>query len=59
MKKGQYIDILKENLKIPARELGVGRCWTFMQDNDQKNTSKFAQKRLMNNKINIFPGSHR
>uniref|UniRef100_A0A8K9V481 Tc1-like transposase DDE domain-containing protein n=1 Tax=Oncorhynchus mykiss TaxID=8022 RepID=A0A8K9V481_ONCMY len=38
-----------------VRRLGLGRRWTFQQDNDPKHTSRSTQKWFCDNKINVPP----
>ena len=54
MDKHQYVDILENNLKVSARELNLGRRWSFVQDNDSKHTSKLATSWFKNNKIKVL-----
>ena len=42
MKQENYVDILKQNLKISVRKLKLGRKWVFQMDNDPKHTSKIV-----------------
>ena len=44
MRKEHYVTILKQNLKLSARTLKLGRNWTFQQDNDLKHTSKVVTR---------------
>lgn len=41
IKKHQYADILKNNLKKSAASLALGCCWVFQQDNDPWRSSTF------------------
>lgn len=55
MKKEDYRDILEENLKQSARNLGMGRRWIFQQDINPKHTSKFVSKWLADERVNVLP----
>ena len=50
----KYQAILAENLVPSARRLGLGRRWTFQQDNDPKHTSRSTQKWFCDNKIKVL-----
>ena len=54
MKKEDYAAILEEHLKSSAKTLGLGRRWTFQQDNDPKHTSKFVQNWFNRNKVRVL-----
>ena len=54
MNKEMYVDILDQNLKQSARELSLGRRWSFVRDNEPKHTSKFTRNWLSRNKINVL-----
>ena len=54
MNSTKYQAILAENLVPSARRLGLGRRWTFQQDNDPKHTSRSTQKWFRDNKINVL-----
>uniref|UniRef100_A0A8C7FV86 Acyl-protein thioesterase 1 n=1 Tax=Oncorhynchus kisutch TaxID=8019 RepID=A0A8C7FV86_ONCKI len=54
MRKGNYVDILKQHLKTSARKLKLGRKWVFQIDNDPKHTSKVVVKWLKNNKVKVL-----
>lgn len=54
MKKEDYIGILNDNLKESARELSLGRRWSFMQDNDPKHTAKMTKKWFEDNRITVL-----
>jgi hypothetical protein len=41
-----YKDILEKNLSESKKKIGLGRWWTFQQDNDPKHTSKFVKDYL-------------
>ena len=46
MNGAKYRKILDENLLQSAQDLGLGRCFTFQQDNDPKHTTKTTQEWL-------------
>lgn len=54
MKKENYVEILRDNMKKSALSLGLGRRWVFQQDNDPKHTSKLVQKFLKDTKTNVL-----
>ena len=54
MRKGNYVDILKEHLKMSVRKLKLGRKWIFQMDNDPKHTSKLLAKWLKDNKVKVL-----
>lgn len=54
MKKEDYVDILKNNIKTCAACLGLGRRWVFQQDNDPKHTSKLVKDFLKHTKIKVL-----
>ena len=54
MKKGNYVDILKQHLKTSVRKLNLGRKWVFQMDNDPKHTSKDVAKWLKDNKVKLL-----
>ena len=54
MNKEKYVDLLDHNLKQSARDLSLGRCWSFVQDNNPKHTAKFTKKCLTYNKIDVL-----
>ena len=51
MRKGNYVDILKQHLKTSVRKLKLGRKWVFQMDNDPKHTAKVVAKWLKDNKV--------
>ena len=57
MNSTKYQGILADNLVPSARRLGLGRRWTFQQDNDQKHSSRSIQKWFCDNKINVLKRS--
>ena len=54
MRKGNYVDILKQNVKTSFRKLKLGRKWVFQMDNDPKHTSKVVAKWLKDNKAKVL-----
>lgn len=54
MNKEKYIEILDQNLKQSARDLCLGRRWSFVQDNDPKHTAKLTKKWLGDSKIDVL-----
>ena len=54
MKAENYITILNENLKVSAVDLGLGRWFSFKQDNDPKHKIKSVISWLKNNKITVL-----
>lgn len=55
MNSEDYIKILHDNLKPSATDLGLGRRFTFQQDNDPKHTSRNVVEWLCKNKITTLP----
>ena len=47
MNKEKYVELLDHNLKQSARDLSLGRRWSFVQDNDPKHTAKFTKKLIV------------
>ena len=54
MKKEQYENILKENLKQSALKMGLGRRFIFQHDNDPKHTSLLVKNYLSKAKVNVL-----
>ena len=54
MNKEKYVELLDHNLKQSARDLSLGRRWSFVQDNDPKHTAKFTKKWLTDSKIDVL-----
>ena len=46
MRKGNYVDILRQHLKTSVRKLKFGRKWVFQMNIDPKHTSKVVAKWL-------------
>ncbi len=53
MRKGEYVEILTNNLKDFARKLELHR-FTFVQDNDPKHTSCLAKDWLRDNPFQVL-----
>ncbi len=53
MNAAKYRDILDENLLQSARDLRLGRRFTFQQDNDPKHTAKITEW-LHNNSVTVL-----
>lgn len=51
MDQFKYQGILDRNLKESARQLGLGRRYTFQQDNDPKHSAKSTMEYFKRNKI--------
>jgi bacterioferritin (cytochrome b1) len=49
-----YVDILKQQLKMSVRKLKLVRKWVFQMDNDHKHTSKVVAKWLKDNKVKVL-----
>lgn len=49
-----YRNILQNNLRISARNLGLGDNFTFQHDNDPKHTSSIVKSFLEENNINVL-----
>ena len=54
MRKGNYVHILKQQLKTTVRKLKLGRKWVFQMNNDSKHTSKIVSKWLKDNKVKVL-----
>ena len=54
MDGAKYRDILEENLLESARELRLGRRFTFQQDNDPKHKAKSTMEWFKNKHINVL-----
>uniref|UniRef100_A0A8C6TG47 Transposase n=1 Tax=Neogobius melanostomus TaxID=47308 RepID=A0A8C6TG47_9GOBI len=54
MDGAKYRDILEENLPESARELRLGRRFTFQQDNDPKHKAKSTMEWFKNKHINVL-----
>lgn len=50
----KYRQILEENLFQSARDLGLGRRFTFQQDNDRKHKAKATMEWLSRKKVNVL-----
>ncbi|MGH0135812.1 UNVERIFIED_CONTAM: hypothetical protein FKN15_064226 [Acipenser sinensis] len=50
----KYMEILEENLFQSARDLGLGRRFTFQQDNDPKHTAKATLEWFKNKNLNVL-----
>jgi hypothetical protein len=54
LRKENYVDILKQHLKLSVRKLKLVRKWVFQTDNDPKHTSKVVGKWLKDNKVKVL-----
>lgn len=54
MKADQYIDILRQNLLVSTKKMGIQDNFVFMQDNDPKHTARKTQEFLSNNNIDTL-----
>ncbi|MGH0175970.1 UNVERIFIED_CONTAM: hypothetical protein FKN15_071779 [Acipenser sinensis] len=54
MDGAKYRQILEENLFQSARDLGLGRRFTFQQDNDRKHKAKATMEWLSKKKVNVL-----
>ena len=54
MDGAKYREILEENLFQSARDLGLGRRFTFQQDNDPKHTAKATLEWFKNKNLNVL-----
>ncbi|KAG2468107.1 TCB1 transposase, partial [Polypterus senegalus] len=60
MNAAKYRDILDKNLLQSAKDLRLGRRFTFQQDNDPKHTAKITKEWLHNNSVTVleWPGQN-
>ncbi|KAK1167666.1 interleukin-1 receptor type 1-like isoform X1 [Acipenser oxyrinchus oxyrinchus] len=54
MDGAKYREILEENLFQSARDLGLGRRFTFQQNNDPKHTAKATLEWFKNKNLNVL-----
>ncbi len=54
MNAAKYRDILDENLLQSARDLRLGRMFTFQQDNDPKHTAKITKEWFHINSVTVL-----
>ena len=54
MNGAKYREILEENLLQSAQDLGLGRSFTFQQDNDPKQRAKTTQEWLWDKSLNVL-----
>lgn len=54
MEEEDYVKILETNLMKSARKIGLGRRFTFQQDNDPKHTSKVAKNYFKKAKVKLL-----
>jgi transposase len=54
MNSEMYQEILDENLAPSVRDLGLGRHWTFQQDNDPKHTSASTKRWFQSKRIRVM-----
>ncbi|KAG2464911.1 TCB2 transposase, partial [Polypterus senegalus] len=54
MNVAKYRDILDKNLLQSAKDLRLGRRFTFQQDNDPKHTTKITKEWLHNNSVTVL-----
>uniref|UniRef100_A0A9J7XQS3 Tc1-like transposase DDE domain-containing protein n=1 Tax=Cyprinus carpio carpio TaxID=630221 RepID=A0A9J7XQS3_CYPCA len=54
MNVAKYRDILDENLLQSAKDLRLGRRFTFQQDSDPKHTAKITKEWLHNNSVTVL-----
>ena len=52
--KGNYVDILKQHLKMSVRKLKLRHKWVFQMDNDPKHNSKVVAKWFKDNKVKVL-----
>ena len=43
MKKKDYVDLLRDNIKTPALSLGLGHHQVFQHDNNPKHSEKWSK----------------
>jgi len=51
----KYQQIKHQNLTVSTRNLQMGHCWIFHQDNEPKQISKSIQKWVTEHKIEVLP----
>ena len=56
MNGAKYREILDENLLQSAKDLRLGRRFTFQQDNNPKHTAKTMQEWLLDKPLNVLEG---
>lgn len=44
MRKGNYVEVLKQHLKTTARKLNLGQIWVFRMDINPKIAAKVETK---------------
>ena len=54
MNGSKYREILNENLLQSSQDLGLGRRFTFQQNNDLKHTAKTMQEWLRDKSLNVL-----
>ena len=54
MDGAKYRDILEGNLFQFSRDVGLGRRFTFQQDNDPKHTAKATLKQFKGKHVNVL-----
>jgi hypothetical protein len=50
----KYQEILAQNLQVSAQALGLGRKWTFQQDNDPKHTSHSTRSWMQQQHLKVL-----
>ena len=53
MNSAMYRDIIDDNLLQSALDLGLGRRFSFQQDNDPKHTVKITKQWLQDSSVNV------